>query len=540
MIEIGVNKISKNFGFSTVLDSVSFELMTGDRLAIVGRNGAGKSTIFNIIAGEEDADQGTIYLRKGATVGYLEQIPKLFEDPSVTVDAVLRSSFAAVYEAQEQLTQLEGRMAETTDPSALEKLMEQYAALQDQFIAMDGYGIQEQFAKIVGGFGLTPLLDRPFNVLSGGQKTVVKLASIILKRPDILLLDEPTNHLDVSTLEWFEGFLSKFGGTVVMISHDRYFLDKVATKTLILDRGVGSLYPGNYTYSLKEQERELLEEFERYKTQQRAIAEMKAAIKRYRDWGRQGDNPKFFRKAAQLELRLEKMEMVDKPQMEKAKINIAFQGDRTGKEVLKVEAFFMTLGAAHLFDDAGMTLYEREKCCLIGDNGTGKTAFIEATLGENPFQGSISFNPSAAVGYIPQEIRFDNDTETVLQVFRREYICAEGEARSILAKYFFYGEHVFKRVGSLSGGEKVLLKLAVLMQNKVNLLILDEPTNHIDIETREVLEEALLRFTGTLLFVSHDRYFINKIANRILLVDQKNFESFYGNYDEFKSCHMGL
>ena len=489
-----------------------------------------------IITGEEPADKGSLNIRRGASIGYLEQIPALLEG-GMTVRQVLYLSFSDIKECEDKLNELEKLMAEEKDAGKLEKIMNEYARVQNKFIAMDGYEMTEQFNKIVGGFRLNELLERPFNVLSGGQKTIVKLAATILKRPDILLLDEPTNHLDVRTLEWFENYLSKYKGTAVIISHDRYFLDRAVTKTVILEHGGCSSFNGNYSYSLKERERLLLIEFEHYKTQQKKIEAMKAAVKRYREWGAQGNNEDLFKRAKELEKRLEKLEIIDKPQLEKQKLPINFTGGRTGQDVLMVKNLSLALGGSELFDCADMQVYAKEKVCLMGGNGTGKTSLILAAMGIADFDygGEIKINPSAKIGYVPQEIRFEDEKSSVIESFRKEYICPENEARNILAKYFFFADDVYKRLSALSGGEKVLLKLASLIQNEVNFLVLDEPTNHIDIETREMLEEALLKYNGTLLFISHDRYFINKIACRIINIQDKKLVGFDGNYDEYKA-----
>lgn len=516
MIEIGMNQINKNFGYKNVLHQLNMEIMTGDRMALVGRNGTGKSTILKIIAGEETADQGAVSIRKGASIGYLEQIPKLYRTDTTTRQ-VLLGAFTQLLELKQQMEQCESQMAAETDDDRLKRLMTEYSAFQNRFLGLDGYSIDDRLNRVVNGFCLEELLSRPFNVLSGGQKTIVNLAVTILRQPDILLLDEPTNHLDVKTLEWFEGFLSKYKGTIIIVSHDRYFLDKVVNKTVLLENGSSTTFAGNYSFSIREQERLLLLEFEQFKNQQKKITAMKDAIRRFREWGAQGDNPKFFKKANELEKRLEKMELLERPQLEKRKVPIDFSGERSGKEVLKLDEFSLAFGTARLFEKAELLVLEKEKVCFLGDNGTGKTSLLKAILGENPqYGGKITISPSARCGYIPQEIRFDRDTDTVLEAFRKEHVCLEGEARTLLAKYFFYGDSVFKRVSMLSGGEKVLLKLAILVQNEINFLILDEPTNHIDIETREILEEALLEFQGTIFCISHDRYFIHKISTRIV------------------------
>lgn len=535
MIEIGMNQIVKNFGFKNVLNGADLEIMTGERVGLVGRNGTGKSTLFKVIAGEENVNAGTVSIRRGATVGYLEQIPNL-PPTQTTVREVLWETFSRQLRLEEQMHALEEGMAAEADPDRLQEQMEEYARLQSEFAALDGYSMEEDMARIVNGFSLTELLDRPFRVLSGGQKTVVKLACTVLRQPDILLLDEPTNHLDIRTLEWFESFLAKYRGTVVIISHDRYFLDRVVTKTVVLEDGVCTAFHGNYSFAMREQERLMLLEFEQYKNQQKKIEAMKAAIKRFREWGAQGDNPKFFKKANELEKRLEKLELIDRPLLEKPKIALSFSGSRTGREVLRLENYGLAPGGLPLLDGVNLTLFERERVCLMGDNGTGKTSLLLTVLGQSrDFTGDIVVTPGAKIGYIPQEIRFDHAGDTLLDAFRREYPSTEGEARNILAKSFFCGDAVYKRASSLSGGEKVLLKLTVLIQNEVNFLILDEPTNHIDIETREVLEDALLDFRGTILFVSHDRYFINKLANRILEIRDGGIDSFYGNYDDFRA-----
>lgn len=543
MIEIGLNKVTKNFGYKKVLSDLCLEIMTGDRAAIVGRNGAGKSTILKLISGEEYPESGEVSIRRGATVGMLEQIPRLRPPDEKagmekTVAQVLREPFAPLIESETALRVLEQEMSENPEDAGV---MDKYALELERYTALGGYEMEETLNKVITGFHLTELLTREYNVLSGGQKTVVNLAAAVLLHPDILLLDEPTNHLDVKTLEWFEGFLSKYRGTVLIVSHDRYFLDRVANRTLVLDGGQCSSFPGNYSFSIKEQERIMLQEFEQYKNQQKKIAAMEAAIKRFREWGAQADNPKFFKKAKELEHRLEKMELLDKPQLEKPKIPLKFQGTRSGTEVLRLEDFGLAFGENVLLKNSSLLIREKDKICLMGDNGTGKTSLIRAVLGDSmlyddqlPFTGKIKLNPSLQLGYIPQEIRFAGNKEsTVLNTLRQEYVCTESQARGLLAKYFFVGANVFKRVSSLSGGEKVLLKLCILLQNQVNFLILDEPTNHIDIETREMLEEALCEYKGTLLFISHDRYFIEKTATRLAILQNQSIECFEGSYGQY-------
>lgn len=538
MIEIGMNQIIKNFGYKRILNGASLEIMTGERAAIVGRNGTGKSTLLKLISGEEYPDSGEISIRRGATVGMLEQIPRLRE-PGKTVKEVLLEPFVRLFEIEQSLHRLEQDMADSQ--ADYDGLFRQYSAAQEEYASLGGYEQEELTSKIIQGFQLHELLSREYNVLSGGQKTIVNLAAAVLRQPDILLLDEPTNHLDVKTLDWFEGFLNKYRGTVLLVSHDRYFLDRVSNRTLILENGECSSFPGNYSFSMKEQERILLQEFEDYKNQQKKIAAIKAAIKRFREWGAQADNPKFFRKAKELEKRLEKLELIDRPVLEKPRVPLRFTGSRSGNEVLRLEDFSLAFGDNVLLEQAQLLVCEKERVCLMGDNGTGKTSLIRRILGEagdagyaGECSGKITINPSVQLGYIPQEIRFSAEKASVLDTFRQEHVCTEGEGRSILAKYFFVGANVFKRASSLSGGEKVLLKLAILLQNQVNFLVLDEPTNHIDIETREMLEDALLDYSGTLLFISHDRYFIQKTATKLAILEDRKIESFAGTYEDYQ------
>lgn len=511
MTEFSFHNIHKNFGFKPVLNGLALEVTTGERAALVGANGCGKSTVLRLLAGEESPDQGEISVRRGASIGYLEQMPKR-KAPGITVQEVLLEPFAAVFALQKTLRALESAMAEPEVD--WEALGAQYDAAEREFTALGGYGVEEQTQRIVQGFRLTGLLDREFNALSGGQKTVVGLAAVVLRQPDILLLDEPTNHLDTETLDWFEGFLAKYRGTVLLVSHDRYFLDRVATRTILLEDGVCESFAGNYSFALQERERLMLLEFEQYKNREKQMEAMRAAIRRFRDWGARGDNKRLFRKAKQLETRLAALEALDRPQQAKPKLPLHFSALRAGQEILKLTDFSLTLGENRLFEKAELLVSNGERVHIAGGNGTGKTSLIRAVLGELPHGGEAVLGPSVRLGYVPQEIRFEPENATVLEAFRGECPVTEGEARGILARYYFYGASVLKRVSTLSGGEKVFLKLAVLMQKRVNFLILDEPTNHIDLETRELLEESLLEFPGTLLFVSHDRYFAEKLAAR--------------------------
>lgn len=538
MIEIGMSGVKKSFGFEkSVLDDFDFEASTGERIALIGANGSGKTTIFKIITGEESIQQGNVSIRKGATIGLLSQIPPKVAD-NVTVSDILKTNVQKVFDTEKKLREYEIKMSNISDPDALNEIIESYSKLQEAFEAMGGYEIESKISKICNGFKISEdKYERSFNSLSGGEKTIVTLASLMISEPSILLLDEPTNHLDVETLEWFENYLKHYKGTVVISSHDRYFLDQVATKTVLLERGKSEIFHGNYSYYLEENERRIMREFEDFKNQQKQIEAMKASIKKLQEFGRlayPGGEP-FFKRAASIQKRLDKLELLDRPETKKD-LPLDFQIDgRSGKDVLSVENLGIILGDKLLFDDANFSIRYGEKICLMGSNGSGKSTFIKALLGDVPLtQGEIKVGSSVKIGYIPQEIKFEDDKEAILNYARNSFSGDETRLRAALAKFGFYGEKVFKRVGTLSGGEKVRLKLFELIQVKANLMILDEPTNHIDIDTKEVLEEALQDYQGTLFFISHDRYFINKLAEKTLNIENHQVTEYLGNYDYLK------
>lgn len=534
VIEVSVNNAQKSFGFKRVLDGFDLEATTGERIALIGSNGCGKTTLFKIIAGEESLDQGVVSIRRNATIGLLSQIPPRVSD-DVSVRDILLKSFDEVFKVEKQLREYEEKLA-TVSSDKMDSILNNYGKLQERFTNMGGYEIDEKVSKICSGFKIADeMLDRSFNTLSGGEKTIVNLASLIISNPNILLLDEPTNHLDIDALEWFEQFLANYKGTIIISSHDRYFLDKVATKTILIDKGKSEVYHGNYSYYLKESERRALAEFDEYKNQQKQIEAMKAAVKKLKEWGERGDNPRFFRRAACIERKLEKMELLDRPDSKK-QLPLDFEiNGRSGKDVLVADDLGIIVGDKVILDGAKMVLKYGEKVCLMGKNGAGKSTFIKAVLyGDNIFQGEIKVGSNVSIGYMPQEIRFEDENATILETARKFYDGTETHLRASLAKFLFYGENVFKRVGKLSGGEKVRLKLFELIQKRANLLILDEPTNHIDIDTKEMLEEALNEYQGTLFFISHDRYFINKLAQRVINIENEKFHQYIGNYDYFK------
>mgnify|MGYP000041794268 FL=1 len=535
MIEIELNKIKKNYGLKNILDGFSLELKTGERVALIGQNGSGKSTILKIIAKQESVDSGTINIRNGAKIGILNQIYEN-EKEDISVEKFLYKSFEEILKVEKKLNKLETQMSTEVDADKLEKIINEYGRMQERFSLMGGYEIQERFNKICSRFYINKeLLKQSYNLLSGGEKTRVNLAKLLLTQPEILLLDEPTNHLDIHSLEFLEELILKYKGTVLIVSHDRYFLDKVINKTVLLENGKENIYYGNYSYFLKEDERRTLAQFENYKNQQKQIEKMKESILTLRKFGDLAGNEMFFKRAKNIEKRLEKMEIIDRVDLNKKSLDLKFNiKKRSGNDVLKLENVEKKFDQKVIFKDANLTLNYGEKVALIGKNGSGKSTLIKMILGQDTnFQGELKLGTSIKIGYISQNIIFEDNEKTVLDYFLEGNNLSETEARSKLAKYGFRQENAFKRIGKLSGGEKVRIILMKLIQKDINFLILDEPTNHIDIDTREILEEALKEYKGTALFVSHDRFFINAIANRVLNIEDYKIKSYYGNYDDF-------
>lgn len=536
MTEININNLVKSFGFRNVLNGFNIDINSGERVALIGANGSGKTTVFKIIAGIENPTSGSVSIRKGATIGLLSQVSPEVNN-SITVKMLLTECFKNIYEIEDQMHKLEIKMGSLINQEELDIVLKRYGKLQDKYEQLGGYEINSELSKICNGFKISAeMLDRPFNSLSGGEKTRVNLASLMLNKPSILLLDEPTNHLDIETLEWFENFLNNYKGTILISSHDRYFLDKVVKKVILIERGKAEIFHGNYSYYLAENESRILNEFADYKTQKKQVEAMKESIKKLREWGKIGDNEGFFKRANCIERRLEKMELLERPQLQKARLPLNFiQNDRSGNEVIIISNLCMVYGGKVILENANFDLLYGEKVCLMGKNGSGKTTLIKLILGElEPLSGGVKLGSNLKIGYLSQHIAFPDESKTIFEEFREHFNGTETQLRATLAKFQFNGENIFKRIEKLSGGEKVRLKFAELIQNEINCLILDEPTNHIDIDTREMLEESLQDFAGTLFFVSHDRYFINKLANKVVELENGKIVSYLGNYDYYK------
>ncbi|WP_459503379.1 ribosomal protection-like ABC-F family protein [Bacillus sp. C1] len=526
-----VNNVTKSFGGNIIFENISLEIKTGERIGLVGRNGSGKTTIFQLLTGIENIDVGAIHMKKGTRIGHVAQIPNFVDE--TTVYDVLSSAFTKEKELETEMRELEKCMAEKQDSTRLERLMEKYGIVQEQFAFLGGYEIEASIMKVANGLQIIDLFPRNFTELSGGERTKVSLAYMLLQKPDLLLLDEPTNHLDLFAVEWLEQFLKEYAGTAVVISHDRYFLDEVVTKILDLEDGELHVYHTNYSQFVKEKEERLLQEFQSYQEQQKKIKKMKEAIKRLREWANQANPPNegLHKRARNMERALERMEKLKKPIIERKQMGLQFEGqERSGKDVVVMKEVSKGFADRSLFHGANLHVRFQEHAAIVGRNGTGKTTLLKLLLGEmKPDAGEIRIGSGVKVGYLSQHAH-ESLQVNVLEAFRECVAVTEGEARHILARFLFYGPAVFKKVNQLSGGERMRLRLAQLMYQDINFLVLDEPTNHLDIESREVLEEALEHYNGTILAVSHDRYFLNKLFEKTYWIDEHKLFEFAGNY----------
>lgn len=537
---IQCQNIQKYHGAQLVLSDITFEIREGEKVGLIGRNGCGKTTLFKLLTGEERPDAGQLSIRRGAVLGALAQIQEA--DGAGTVYEALQRSFAEPLEWQRRLRELEAEMAALgsgQEGSRLEALLREYGSLQERFERAGGYEMEANIDRVASGLGFGPdTYGRPFASLSGGEKTKIGLAVLLLRRPDVLLLDEPTNHLDMDAIEWLEQFLKEYAGTVVVISHDRFFLDAVVRKVIEIEDGEAFTYHTDYSGYQKEKEARLLQQFADYQEQQKKIKKMKEAIKQLIEWGNRSNppNPGFHRRAASMQKALDRMVKIKRPILERKSMDLQLtQQDRSGKRTVILEDVSKSFGARLLFSGVSEELHYGEFAALIGGNGAGKSTLLRMILGlEQPDAGRCQLGARVETGYLAQEAVPEDDKLSVLRYFCLEAAMEEGEARGRLARFLFYGADVFKAVGSLSGGEWTRLRFAVLMHRQPNLLILDEPTNHLDIDSREALEEALEEYPGTVLAVSHDRYFINRLFGKLWTIEQGEFTVYRGGYAYYR------
>lgn len=543
MIALALNSIRKFYGATKVLENISFEVQEGEKAGIVGKNGSGKSTLLKLIMGLEGEYSGSISIKKSASLGYVDQLPS-FED-NVTVNDVLNDAFKAQYSILKDIRSLELSMADLKDKQ-LEAALNKYQALQQKYESLGGYETEEKLSKITTGLNFSDeFIHRNFNSLSGGEKTTVLLGKVLLQSPDILLLDEPSNHLDIKSIEWLEEFILNYKGTAIIVSHDRYFLDRTVTKIIEIEDMKSNVYPGSYSKYVKQKETALALQLQSYENQQKKITHMEEAVKRFRTWAAAADNAAMYKKAFNMEKRIDKMEKVDKPKLRDDKLKLTLSlGQRSGNDVIFLENACKAFGSKTILNNAALDFKYGEKLALIGDNGCGKSTLIKIILScfneNNPEtdytldSGTIKLGSGIKLGYMPQEITFKNEDFSVLECFREDITYPEGKAREYLAKFLFYGETVYKKVKGLSGGERSRLLLSKLLFNEINLLILDEPTNHLDIPSREALEETLLQFEGSIFFVSHDRYFINTLCDKVVELSEGKLTGYEGNYEYYK------
>lgn len=528
MMICDIQHLTKQFGGETILADVSLFLNEHDRVGLIGRNGSGKTTLLRLLARLEQPDGGVIYQKSGLTIGYLEQLP-VYSETMTGLD-VLWTAFEDILAIRSRMQQLEQMMA--TAPENLDALLARYAEATNAFEQKDGYLLDSKIERMVNGLHLRPLLTRPFHQLSGGEQTKICLGRMLLMEPNLLILDEPTNHLDLAAVEWLEQFLRDYTGTILLVSHDRVFLDAVVTSIVELEDGELTTYIGNYSAFVVERERRLMEQFHAYQEQQKKIKKMKEAIRRLRQWANEASPPseKLFRKAKSMERALERIERIKRPQLEAKTADVSFSStDHSSQVVFRAEELSFAYGTRHIFDDVSFEIMAQDRIAIVGTNGSGKSTLLSLLLDElSPEAGTLTRGPSNRIGYLSQHAHFEEDAR-LIDWFRDRIAVPEAEARHILARFLFFGPTVFQSILSLSGGERVRLQLAVLVHSSVNVLILDEPTNHLDIESRETLEEALENFSGTLIAVSHDRYFLNRLFPQILWLEN-GLTRYHGTY----------
>ncbi len=529
MIDISVSSLVKSFELGkNILDGLTFTVNSGERVGILGHNGCGKTTLFRILVGEIGWDEGEVMVASSKRLGLISQIP-VYPDGWTTED-VLRSAHKRLYEISDRLDELGLLMEHDQSPA----LLQEYDRLSDDFRRLGGYDMDTARNRVANGLDIPAAMrEQAFDSLSGGEKTRVNLARLILEDTDILLLDEPTNHLDLRATEWLEDYLLHFKGTVLSISHDRWFIDRVAQRCIEIVDGKAEFYSGGYSFYLEERQRRFEEKMRRYEKDQAKIEQLTRAAEQMHLWAFMG-NDKLHKRAFSMEKRIEKLSHTEKP-TEQKKLSVKFrQREFEGDEVLVMEGLSKSFGEKKLFSDLDLTVTGGERIALIGDNGTGKSTLVKLIMGdETPDAGYVYRGPAVRTAYLPQMVSFSVPERSAYDTMLYDCRCQPQEARDRLAAFGFRGEDVFTPVGTLSGGEKSRLRLCMLMGADINFLILDEPTNHLDIASREWMEDALSDYEQTLLFVSHDRYFIEKFATRIWALSDGRITDFRGGYSEF-------
>ncbi|WP_195940692.1 ribosomal protection-like ABC-F family protein [Romboutsia sp. 1001713B170131_170501_G6] len=534
MIVLSCNNLNKSFGIDSILENVSFTVNESDKIGIVGVNGTGKTTLFKVISGIYGYDSGDIYTSKDCEIGYLEQHTN-FHSNNTILEEVLEV-FKDLIEMENYLRNLEVKIAEeSANPNSnkLEKIMDEYSRKLEKFSDMNGYGYKSEAKGVLKGLGFSDDdMNKPIDVLSGGEKTRVLLGKLLLRKPTLLLLDEPTNHLDAEAIEWLEVFLKQYKGTVILISHDRYFLDQVVNRVFEIHNKRLKSYNGNYSDFVKASIVEKEIEQKKYEDQQKEIKKQEESIERLKAYGRE----KHVKRARSKEKMLAKVDVLDKPDGERKRARIEFNPSITsGNDVLQLRDISMGYGEKILFKDIDLDIYRGEKVALIGANGIGKSTLFKIIMNElNPFSGDVKFGTNVNVSYFHQEQKTLNLENTIIdEIWNDNTHLTQTTLRSMLGAFLFEGEDVFKKISTLSGGERARVAILKLILSKANFLLLDEPTNHLDIDSKEVLEEALCGYTGTVFTISHDRYFLNTVVDKILVLDETGITEYLGNYDYY-------
>ena len=521
--------VSKSFGADLIIDNITFHINSGDKLGIVGVNGAGKTTLMKIITGELSSDSGNISLASGVSKGYIAQLGGLNEQS--TLEEELLSVFAHLKGLEDRLTVLSQKLAESAE-NQLESLMTEYEKTNFEFEQNNGYEYRSRVRGVIAGLGFVGDENKPISIMSGGQRTRIALGKLLLMSPDILLLDEPTNHLDLDSIKWLEDFIRNYPKSVIVISHDRYFLDRTVNKILEIENKHAAMFKGNYSFFAKEKELLRQHALKRYLDQQKVIKKQEESIRLLKSYNRE----KSIKRAESKEKQLDKMERFDKPENLPDKIRIDLTPKiQSGNDVMFIKNLAKSFGEKHLFSGLFLELKKGDKAALIGPNGIGKTTLFRIIMNElKADAGEIMLGTKVKIGYYDQSLKDISDDKTILEEISDAYpTLTLGEIRNILSAFVFYGDDVYKRIGSLSGGEKGRVSLAKVMLSGANFLILDEPTNHLDIVSKEILEEALESFDATILFISHDRYFINGVANKVFEMDGRSVSAFLGDYDYY-------
>ena len=533
MIVLSCSNISKSYGTNSVLEDISFTIDSKDKIGLIGLNGSGKTTLFNILAGKDFQDSGYIYVQKDLKIGYLKQHTNMESDLTVFEECL--EVFENLIEMEKSIRKLEEEISEISkngNSEKLDALLNEYSILLESFNEKNGYGYKSEIKGVLKGLGFTDEeMNRDSKVLSGGQKARLSLAKLLLERPAILLLDEPTNHLDIDAINWLEGFLKEYIGAVLVISHDRYFLNNVVSKIFHLENKNIKIYNTNYSKYMEQRKKDLEVLKKQYENQQTELKRQEEIIQRFSNYG----GSRYIKQAQARQKLLDRMKLLDKP-LEDKKVKINFEPKiKSGRDVLRVENLEKSFGDYKLFENINFNVYRGEKVGLIGPNGIGKTTVFKTILNEISYNsGNINIGHHVHIGYFDQEQSNLNLNNTIIdEIWDNNPKLNHYEIRSILSRFLFIGDDIFKEIEELSGGERGRLQLLKMMLSDANFLLMDEPTNHLDIDSKEVLEDALMEYEGTIFTISHDRYFLNKVCDKILEITEDGIEEYLGNYDYY-------